>query len=408
MFSTKLFKCFSASRQVFSLYSHRLSRVIGQRASTTMSSEFPTTLEGFGYGFNDVGQLRQIDPTDGSITDDPFKFEVSSDSSKNQAHYEALGEVLTEHVYQMLLDIGLHKIWVPSPETPKSSFVFGTKTDFANTKKLLFLIHGSGVVRAGQWSRSLIINQSTDHGTQIPYIKRAIELGYDVLVTNTNHNSRIEGPKRIRLEGNESPEEHIISVWEQLIEPVYDSIESFAVVAHSYGGVVTLRMARNYPNAFLEKCFAIGFTDSVHYAGSLSRRMFEWFNEHARNYVTSNAPLDTELNTRSSDIPCFSAGHTKHEWTSWACMEALFPYLEEQYQDWLETKKGETGQKAEQVGKEESAENDEDDDKDKEEGAENAEEDEEKEKAQADEQKGKPEEDEKDETTGKEKKREDL
>lgn len=91
--------------------------------------------------------MRQIDPTDGSITDKPFKFEISSDASKNQAHYEALGEVLTEHVYQMLIDIGLHKIYVPSPETPASSFVFGTKTDFKNTKKLLFLIHGSGVVR---------------------------------------------------------------------------------------------------------------------------------------------------------------------------------------------------------------------------------------------------------------------
>lgn len=227
----------------------------------------------------DVGQLRQIDPNDGSITDKPFKFEISSDASKNQAHYEALGEVLTEHVYQMLIDIGLHKIYVPSPETPTSSFVFGSKTDFKNTKKLLFLIHGSGVVRAGQWSRSLIINQSTDHGTQIPYIKRAIDLGYDVLVTNTNHNRRFENNERIRLEGNESPENHIITVWEQLIAPAYDSIESFAVVAHSYGGIVTLKMASNYPDAFLEKCFAIGFTDSVHYAGSLSKKMLKWFNE---------------------------------------------------------------------------------------------------------------------------------
>lgn len=54
--------------------------------------------------------------------------------------------------------------------------------------------------------------------------------------------------------------------------------------------------------------------------------------------MTSNQPLDTELDTRSSDIPCFSAGHTKHEWTSWACMEVLFPYLEEEYRYFLESK----------------------------------------------------------------------
>lgn len=211
--------------------------------------------------------MRKINPDDDTITDTPYEFQVSSDAHHNQARYEALGEVITEHVYQMLIDAGLHKIYVPSPETDTSSFVFGTKTDFKNTKKLLFLIHGSGVVRAGQWSRSLIINQSIDHGTQIPYIKRAVELGYDVLVTNTNHNDRMKDGERIYLDGNGSPEQHIESVWDQLIEPALDTIDSFAVVAHSYGGVVTLRMINSHPRAFLEKCFAIGFTDSVHFGG---------------------------------------------------------------------------------------------------------------------------------------------
>lgn len=45
-----------------------------------------------------------------------------------------------------------------------------------NPDKLMVLIHGSGVVRAGQWARRLIINEDLDSGTQIPYIKRAIEV----------------------------------------------------------------------------------------------------------------------------------------------------------------------------------------------------------------------------------------
>lgn len=144
---------------------------------STMASEFPTTIKEFGYAFNGkfftwelkkantfhhiffpillkwslgAGQLRKINPEDGTITDIPYEFQVSSDTRHNQARYEALGDVLTEHVYQMLIDVGLHKIYIPSPEIETSSFVFGTKTDFKNTKKLLFLIHGSGVVRAGQ------------------------------------------------------------------------------------------------------------------------------------------------------------------------------------------------------------------------------------------------------------------
>lgn len=221
--------------------------------------------------------MRKIDPESDTLTDSPYEFEVSSNHNHNQARYEALGELITDNVYQMLLDAGLHKIYLSSDESPESSFVFGTKKDFKNTKKLMILIHGSGVVRAGQWSRSLIINHSTDHGTQIPYIKRAISLGYEVLVTNTNHNHVMANGKRVSLKGSESPEAHIVSVWEHLIAPAYDTIDSFVVVAHSYGGVVTLKMAEKYPEEFLNKCVAVGFTDSVHYAGMLSDNLLQWF-----------------------------------------------------------------------------------------------------------------------------------
>lgn len=51
--------------------------------------------------------------------------------------------------------------------------------------------------------------------------------------------------------------------------------------------------------------------------------------------MTSSKPLNTNLETRSSDIPCYSAGHTKHEWTSWACIDVLFPFLEEKYEEFV-------------------------------------------------------------------------
>lgn len=224
----------------------------------------------------EAGQLRQINPKDNSITDVPFEFNVSEDHNKNQERYEALGEIITEHVYQMLVDIGLHKIYVPSPESDTSSFVFGTKENFEGSKKLLILIHGSGVVRAGQWSRSLIINHSTDHGTQIPYIKKAVALGYDVLITNTNHNYRTVDEKRVALTGSENPEAHMKTVWKQLIAPVFDTIGSFGIVAHSFGGIVTFTLADEYPEAFLSKCFAVAFTDSVHSSRMVTSKLHDW------------------------------------------------------------------------------------------------------------------------------------
>lgn len=63
-----------------------------------------------------------------------------------------------------------------SPEEP-TSFIYLTPDALLNPSKLLVLIQGSGVERAGQWARRLIINQDLDSGTQIPFITRAIQVG---------------------------------------------------------------------------------------------------------------------------------------------------------------------------------------------------------------------------------------
>lgn len=47
--------------------------------------------------------------------------------------------------------------------------------------------------------------------------------------------------------------------------------------------------------------------------------------------------MNQELDRRSKDIPCYSAGHTKHEWTSWACIDALFPFIEEKYEEFMKS-----------------------------------------------------------------------
>lgn len=222
--------------------------------------------------------MRELNKN-GELTDEPFKFNVKNDEKYNQLRYEALGEVITEHIYELLEKSGLHRISIPSNTDGVSSFVFGTRPTFENTKKLLILIHGSGVVRAGQWSRSLIINQSLDHGTQIPYIKRAIEQGYEVLVTNTNENTYTANGTTKYIEGHGTAEDHMASVWKYLLQPVIDTIDKFAIVAHSYGGAVTNSLAGKQSDIFLKKNFAIAFTDSVGTMRSLPNSLKTHFSE---------------------------------------------------------------------------------------------------------------------------------
>lgn len=65
---------------------------------------------------------------------------------------------------------------VDATEDEPTSFIYRTNDALSNPSKLLVLIQGSGVVRAGQWARRLIINQDLNSGTQIPFITRAIEV----------------------------------------------------------------------------------------------------------------------------------------------------------------------------------------------------------------------------------------
>ncbi|CRL02422.1 CLUMA_CG015132, isoform A [Clunio marinus] len=222
------------------------------------------TLKDFGYGFNSEGKLRQLDVESGEITDLPFVFEVSSSRAENQRHYEALGDAITEYVYELMDKNGMHRIYLPEnqPE-PKATFIFSSKKELKDVDKLMVIIHGSGVVRAGQWARSLIINHSLDSGSILPYIKKAQEQGYEIVVTNTNDNHR-DG-KIIQDSG--SPDEHAKTVWRKIVQPA--NAKSIAVVAHSYGGHISNVLSKMFKEDFDSKVFAVALTDSVHGGGAL-------------------------------------------------------------------------------------------------------------------------------------------
>jgi len=291
-----------------------------------------TSLADFGYQFNDKGEMRQIS------TGNPFQFEVKkNDQDYNQGHYEALGEVITEEVYKLLEnDVGLERHYLN-----KNSFVFASK-DFDKKDRLMCLIHGSGVVRAGQWARRLIINNDLDKGTQLPFIRDAINLGFGVIVFNTNQNAELVKGKKRRISGSNSAEEHAVSVWHQLVHP--SSAKHIVVIAHSYGGVVTMHLAARMEKDFIDRVDGIFFTDSVHYQLTQSKHLNKKLMDIGKNYVASEKPLGEVVRTSKSDIKALSAGHGQHEWTSWSAKDLIFSDIKvlllKFSPDWLTTSEG--------------------------------------------------------------------
>nr|XP_048280089.1 cotranscriptional regulator FAM172A isoform X7 [Myodes glareolus] len=315
--------------------------------------DFPDTLEGFEYAFNEKGQLRHIK------TGEPFVFNYREDLHRwNQKRYEALGEIITKYVYELLeKDCNLQRISIPvdATDSEPKSFIFMSEDALTNPQKLMVLIHGSGVVRAGQWARRLIINEDLDSGTQIPFIKRAVDEGYGVIVLNPNENYiEVEKPKphkqsssdgteepaekrerkdkvsretkkrrdfyekyrnpqkekemmQLFIRENGSPEEHAVYVWDHFI--AQSAAESVFFVAHSYGGLAFVELMIQREADVKSKVTAVALTDSVHnvWHQEAGKTIREWMRENCCNWVSSSEPLDTSVESMLPDCPRVSA-----------------------------------------------------------------------------------------------------
>ncbi|XP_044803223.1 cotranscriptional regulator FAM172A isoform X2 [Bubalus bubalis] len=325
--------------------------------------DFPDTLEGFEYAFNEKGQLRHIK------TGEPFVFNYREDLHRwNQKRYEALGEIITKYVYELLeKDCNLKKISIPvdATESEPKSFIFMSEDALTNPQKLMVLIHGSGVVRAGQWARRLIINEDLDSGTQIPFIKRAMDEGYGVIVLNPNENYiEVEKPKipvqsssdssdepaekrerkdkvsketkkrrdfyekyrnpqrekemmQLYIRENGSPEEHAVYVWDHFI--AQSAAEKVFFVAHSYGGLAFVELMIQREADVKSKVTAVALTDSVHnvWHQEAGRTIREWMRENCCNWVSSSEPLDTSVESMLPDCPRVSAEAKKVGKPAW-------------------------------------------------------------------------------------------
>ncbi|XP_076466037.1 cotranscriptional regulator ARB2A-like [Babylonia areolata] len=293
---------------------------------------FPSTLEGFGYRFNTKGEL--VDKSGGK-----FQFMVKKDDPEyNQRRYVVLGEVVTDHLYGIMEnELKLERVPVPvdARVDEPQSFIFRTK-DSADNQNMMVLIHGSGAVRAGQWTRKLIINENIDTGSQLPYIRRAIDGGFGVIVMNTNLNEAVVDGKVRKIRGSETPENHGVYVWQHFVQPA--KAQNVAVVAHSYGGIVACTIAETFLKDFQRRVFSIVFTDSVHTDGRAlwSKPVKDFMKQRAVNYISAVEPLDTRMeNIHSDDCLALSAGTTEHERTSHSCINSAFQFMNRRHGAWL-------------------------------------------------------------------------
>ena len=109
--------------------------------------------------------------------------------------------------------------------------------------------------------------------------------------------------------------------------------EYIAIVAHSFGGIVTCKLADHFLSDFEERVFAVMLTDSVHQLDKDYRNnnLVKLLSRIGLNFVASNDVVGTDIPDDNEAIPMVSAGHSVHEWTSATCKEKLFERLKEKF-----------------------------------------------------------------------------
>ncbi|XP_009991695.1 PREDICTED: putative protein FAM172B [Chaetura pelagica] len=299
------------------------------------------------YDFNIKGELRHLD------TNESFVFNYYKNAhEQNHKRYQVLGHLITQYVYELLERVCmLQKVYIPTdaPEDEQRSFFFMSENALTSSSSLIVLLQDCGVFRAGQWGRKTIVSDGLEHGTQIPFIKMALQSHRGVIVLNPNDNfvdletenkrlsftTREESLTSVQSNcwipkwGSSSPEEHTMYVWDHFISK--SATRNVAFIAHGYGGLVFVDLLAQRKWEVMNKVYTVAFIDSMHNTQHQARndpQIQEWIQKRCREWVSNSKPLDKAVvSPMKMNCPTVSAGTEKYGLAPSCCLHAVFKYL---------------------------------------------------------------------------------
>ena len=274
-------------------------------------------LRDLGYFYDEGGVLRTLE------SKEKFTF-------LQQDHYDKVGDAVAVAIQKRLVrDFGFQEVPLPAIPPPDSrhSSIWISPDFYTNSACLLVLLHGSGAVRGGQWARSLCINDSLATGSMLPYVARALQRRWAVLVCDANvsvkqaaaaaaaaaadaadagaaagdsdreddDTAAAAGATRDdAIPGSEDPRRHVQTVFADYV--TQSPARCVLFVAHSAGGYGVVSLLNKRSDA-LRRVTAVAFTDSAHKLEKIkgarsNRALLDWLKIHARNWVRSSKPLD--------------------------------------------------------------------------------------------------------------------
>jgi hypothetical protein len=141
---------------------------------------------------------------------------------------------------------------IPSADAEARCDFFASK-NVATADKMLVIVQNKKKQMPGVWSRGLCISHGLDSGSMLPFVAAGQKAGIAVVVLNANTNYlTIEEPsdggvgadgaplppttRKVAIEGSSTPEQHIASVWDSVLQP--SAAASICFLAYDEGAVL--------------------------------------------------------------------------------------------------------------------------------------------------------------------------
>eukprot|EP00599_Poterioochromonas_sp_BG-1_P016223 CAMPEP_0173156406 /NCGR_PEP_ID=MMETSP1105-20130129/14788_1 /TAXON_ID=2985 /ORGANISM="Ochromonas sp., Strain BG-1" /LENGTH=715 /DNA_ID=CAMNT_0014073229 /DNA_START=61 /DNA_END=2208 /DNA_ORIENTATION=- len=174
------------------------------------------------------------------VADDRIVRNAGAPKPTREEDAEVLQELARYVETKIINEYGFSSIQIPEDENPSTSILASPGWMIAS--KLLLIIQNAYGSQLGIYSRSICFDQGISKGTWLPYIERAISAGYSVLILRPNTNSVVvetagEAPTKVPIKGSESPEIHVLNVWENVVNR---NEKANHIVLLSYGNGASL------------------------------------------------------------------------------------------------------------------------------------------------------------------------
>jgi tRNA A-37 threonylcarbamoyl transferase component Bud32 len=174
------------------------------------------------------------------VADDRIVRNAGAPKPTAEEDAEVLAELARYVETKIISDYGFTSIQIPEDENPSTSILASNGWMIAS--KLLIIIQNAYGSQLGIYSRSICFDQGISKGTWLPYIERAVAAGYSVLILRPNTNSVVvenagESPIKVPIKGSESPEIHVLNVWENVVNR---NEKANHIVLLSYGNGASL------------------------------------------------------------------------------------------------------------------------------------------------------------------------